>query len=106
MSAPTGTIGFMMDCDTTGIKPDLALVKFKKLVGGGMIKIGSQTVPQSLIKLGYPPCPGQVAPPLKPRILCDRAWPSAGVEIDSQPRVLEGPPGCKCLKGFGRAAGI
>jgi ribonucleoside-diphosphate reductase alpha chain len=53
--APTGTIGFMMDCDTTGIEPDLALVKFKKLVGGGVIKIVNNTVPQALIKLGYTP---------------------------------------------------
>lgn len=51
--APTGTIGFMMDCDTTGIEPDLSLVKFKKLVGGGVIKIVNNTVPQALIKLGY-----------------------------------------------------
>jgi ribonucleoside-diphosphate reductase alpha chain len=51
--APTGTIGFMMDCDTTGVEPDLALVKYKKLVGGGMIKIVNQTVPSSLFKLGY-----------------------------------------------------
>jgi len=51
--APTGTIGFMMDCATTGIEPDLALVKFKKLVGGGMIKIVNQTVPAALFKLGY-----------------------------------------------------
>jgi ribonucleoside-diphosphate reductase alpha chain len=51
--APTGTIGFMMDCDTTGIEPDLALVKFKKLVGGGVIKIVNNTVPSALIKLGY-----------------------------------------------------
>src|SRR5271170_5363280 len=51
--APTGTIGFMMDCDTTGVEPDLALVKYKKLVGGGMIKIVNQTVPTSLFKLGY-----------------------------------------------------
>jgi ribonucleoside-diphosphate reductase alpha chain len=51
--APTGTIGFMMDCDTTGVEPDLALVKYKKLVGGGMIKIVNQTVPQALWKLGY-----------------------------------------------------
>jgi ribonucleoside-diphosphate reductase alpha chain len=56
--APTGTIGFMMDCDTTGIEPDLALVKYKKLVGGGVIKIVNNTVPQALIKLGY--SPGQV----------------------------------------------
>src|SRR5256885_4442083 len=51
--APTGTIGFMMDCDTTGIEPDLALVKYKKLVGGGMIKIVNNTVPLALFKLGY-----------------------------------------------------
>jgi ribonucleoside-diphosphate reductase alpha chain len=51
--APTGTIGFMMDCDTTGIEPDLALVKYKKLVGGGMIKIVNSTVPAALFKLGY-----------------------------------------------------
>ena len=51
--APTGTIGFMMDCDTTGIEPDLALVKYKKLVGGGTIKIVNNTVPPALTKLGY-----------------------------------------------------
>src|SRR5208283_723955 len=51
--APTGTIGFMMDCDTTGIEPDLALIKYKKLVGGGMIKIVNNTVPAALFKLGY-----------------------------------------------------
>ncbi len=53
--APTGTIGFMMDCDTTGIEPDLALVKYKKLVGGGVIKIVNNTVPQALMRLGYSP---------------------------------------------------
>ncbi len=53
--APTGTIGFMMDCDTTGIEPDLALVKYKKLVGGGVIKIVNNTVPAALLKLGYSP---------------------------------------------------
>jgi ribonucleoside-diphosphate reductase alpha chain len=51
--APTGTIGFMMDCDTTGVEPDLALVKHKKLVGGGVIKIVNATVPAALHKLGY-----------------------------------------------------
>src|SRR6266853_1845888 len=51
--APTGTIGFMMDCDTTGVEPDLALVKYKKLVGGGMIKIVNQTVPSALRRLNY-----------------------------------------------------
>jgi ribonucleoside-diphosphate reductase alpha chain len=51
--APTGTIGFMMDCDTTGVEPDLALVKYKKLVGGGTIKIVNNTVPAALHKLGY-----------------------------------------------------
>ncbi len=51
--APTGTIGFMMDCDTTGIEPDLALVKYKKLVGGGLIKIVNNVVPMALLRLGY-----------------------------------------------------
>ena len=51
--APTGTIGFMMDCDTTGVEPDIALVKYKKLVGGGMMKIVNGTVPMALTKLGY-----------------------------------------------------
>ncbi|MDX1944834.1 MAG: vitamin B12-dependent ribonucleotide reductase [Pirellulaceae bacterium] len=51
--APTGTISFMMDCDTTGIEPDIALVKYKQLAGGGMLKIINQTVPLALAKLGY-----------------------------------------------------
>ena len=51
--APTGTIAFMMDCDTTGVEPDIALVKYKKLVGGGMIKIVNRTVPLALQRLGY-----------------------------------------------------
>jgi ribonucleoside-diphosphate reductase alpha chain len=53
--APTGTIAFMMDCDTTGIEPDIALVKYKKLVGGGMLKIVNNTVPTALKRLGYEP---------------------------------------------------
>jgi ribonucleoside-diphosphate reductase alpha chain len=53
--APTGTIGFMMDCDTTGVEPDIALVKYKKLVGGGMMKIVNTTVPMALRRLGYTP---------------------------------------------------
>ncbi|MGC9994827.1 MAG: vitamin B12-dependent ribonucleotide reductase [Terriglobia bacterium] len=53
--APTGTIGFMMDCDTTGVEPDLALVKIKKLVGGGVIKIVNNVIPAALLKLGYTP---------------------------------------------------
>jgi len=51
--APTGTIGFMMDCDTTGVEPDIALIKYKKLVGGGLMKIVNTTVPAALSKLGY-----------------------------------------------------
>jgi ribonucleoside-diphosphate reductase alpha chain len=51
--APTGTIGFMMDCDTTGVEPDIALVKYKKLVGGGMLKIVNGTVPRALKRVGY-----------------------------------------------------
>jgi ribonucleoside-diphosphate reductase alpha chain len=57
--APTGTIAFMMDCDTTGVEPDIALVKYKKLVGGGLLKIVNNTVPMALRKLGYDE--GQVA---------------------------------------------
>ena len=53
MLAPTGTIGLMMDCDTTGIEPDFALVKFKKLAGGGYFKIVNQSVPAALLRLGY-----------------------------------------------------
>ena len=55
MLAPTGTIAFMMDCDTTGIEPDIALIKYKKLVGEGFLKIVNQTVPAALRKLGYTP---------------------------------------------------
>ena len=51
--APTGTIGFLMDCDTTGVEPDIALVKYKNLVGGGMLKIINKTVPEALSRLGY-----------------------------------------------------
>src|SRR5699024_4055449 len=51
--APTGTIGFMMDCDTTGIEPDFSLVKFKKLVGGGSMQIVNQAIPAALARLGY-----------------------------------------------------
>ena len=51
--APTGTIGFMMDCDTTGVEPDLALIKLKKLVGGGVIKVVNNTVPTALLRMGY-----------------------------------------------------
>ena len=51
--APTGTIGFLMDCDTTGIEPDIAIVKYKSLIGGGMMKIVNQTVPEALQRLGY-----------------------------------------------------
>ncbi len=53
--APTGTIAFMMDCDTTGVEPDIALVKYKKLVGGGYLKIVNNTVPMALHRLGYGP---------------------------------------------------
>src|SRR5207245_2550 len=53
--APTGTIGLLMDCDTTGVEPDFALIKFKKLAGGGSFKIVNQSVPRALKKLGYKP---------------------------------------------------
>src|SRR2546427_2154122 len=56
--APTGTIGFMMDCDTTGVEPDIAIVKYKNLVGGGLMKIVNNTVPEALRRLGYTPKEG------------------------------------------------
>ena len=76
--APTGTIGFMMDCDTTGVEPDIALVKYKKLVGGGMMKIVNQTVPMALRKLGY----------TQPQV-------DAIVEYIDQHETIEGAPGLK-----------
>ncbi len=53
--APTGTIGFMMDCDTTGVEPDIALIKYKLLAGGGMLKLVNKTLPMALERLGYSP---------------------------------------------------
>jgi ribonucleoside-diphosphate reductase alpha chain len=76
--APTGTIGFMMDCDTTGVEPDIALVKYKKLVGGGLMKIVNQTVPMALKKLGY----------AQPQI-------DAIVEYIDANETIEGAPGLK-----------
>jgi ribonucleoside-diphosphate reductase alpha chain len=76
--APTGTIGFMMDCDTTGVEPDIALVKYKKLVGGGLMKIVNQTVPMALARLGY--APQQV---------------DAIVEYIDHNETIEGAPGLK-----------
>ena len=76
--APTGTIGFMMDCDTTGVEPDLALVKIKKLVGGGVIKIVNNVIPAALLKLGYTP-----------------EQSSAIVSYIDQHGTIEGAPGLK-----------
>jgi ribonucleoside-diphosphate reductase alpha chain len=76
--APTGTIGFMMDCDTTGVEPDIALVKYKKLVGGGLMKIVNQTVPMALARLGYN----------EPQI-------NAIVEYIDTQETIEGAPGLK-----------
>jgi ribonucleoside-diphosphate reductase alpha chain len=73
--APTGTIAFMMDCDTTGIEPDIALVKYKKLVGGGLIKIVNNTVPAALKRLGY-----------------DKAEVQAIVEYIDENDTIEGAP--------------
>ena len=76
--APTGTIGFMMDCDTTGVEPDIALVKYKKLVGGGLMKIVNQTVPMALRKLGYS----------EPQV-------TAIIDYIDQHETIEGAPGLK-----------
>ena len=74
--APTGTIAFMMDCDTTGVEPDIALVKYKKLVGGGFLKIVNRTVPMALEKLGY-----------------DEEARQAIVEYIDEKETIEGAPG-------------
>ncbi len=76
--APTGTIGFMMDCDTTGIEPDIALIKYKRLVGGGMIKIVNNTITEALGKLGY-----------------DEAQTKAIVDYIDTEETIEGAPGLK-----------
>jgi ribonucleoside-diphosphate reductase alpha chain len=76
--APTGTIGFMMDCDTTGIEPDIALIKYKRLVGGGMIKIVNNTTTEALTKLGY-----------------DEAQTKAIVDYIDTEETIEGAPGLK-----------
>ena len=76
--APTGTIGFMMDCDTTGIEPDIALIKYKRLVGGGMIKIVNNTITEALAHLGY-----------------DDAQVKAIVEYVDTEETIEGAPGLK-----------
>jgi ribonucleoside-diphosphate reductase alpha chain len=76
--APTGTIGFMMDCDTTGIEPDIALIKYKRLVGGGMIKIVNNTLSEALTKIGY-----------------DEQQKRAIVDYVDQEETIEGAPGLK-----------
>jgi len=76
--APTGTIGFMMDCDTTGIEPDIALIKYKRLVGGGMIKIVNNTITEALAKLGY-----------------DEGQVKAIVDYIDTEETIEGAPGLK-----------
>ncbi|MBI1310976.1 vitamin B12-dependent ribonucleotide reductase [bacterium] len=76
--APTGTIAFMMDCDTTGIEPDIALVKYKQLAGGGMMKIVNRTVPLALASLGY-----------------SEAQINAIIEYIDQKETIEGAPGLK-----------
>ena len=84
--APTGTISFMMDCDTTGIEPDIALVKYKQLAGGGMLKIVNQTVPLALRTLGYDE---------KPR--SPRSWPTSTSRTRSRARPdLKPPSTCRC----------
>jgi ribonucleoside-diphosphate reductase alpha chain len=76
--APTGTIAFFMDCDTTGVEPDIALVKYKKLVGGGLLKIVNNTVPRALLRLGY-----------------SQKQASAIVDYINEHDTIEGAPGLK-----------
>ena len=73
--APTGTIGLVMDCDTTGIEPDFAIVKFKKLAGGGYFKIINRVVPEALTRLGYDACLLYTSP--SPRDLSTSRMPSS-----------------------------
>jgi ribonucleoside-diphosphate reductase alpha chain len=73
--APTGTIGFMMDCDTTGVEPDIALVKYKLLAGGGMLKIVNRTVRQACEKLGYDRGPSTASSSTSTRRTPSRAPP-------------------------------
>ena len=76
--APTGTIGFMMDCDTTGIEPDIALIKYKRLVGGGLIKIVNNTIDEALARLGY-----------------DDGHRKSIIEYIDREETIEGAPGLK-----------
>ncbi len=93
--APTGTIGFMMDCDTTGVEPDIALVKYKKLVGGGLMKIVNQTVPMALTKLGYS------AQQVKEIV----EYIDENETIEGAPHVKEGAPArCSTARSSRRAA--
>ena len=85
--APTGTIAFMMDCDTTGVEPDIALVKYKKLVGGGFLKIVNQTVPMALRKLGYSEAAGRRDRRLHRRARDDRG--RAGADATSTSPVFD-----------------
>ena len=90
--APTGTIAFMMDCDTTGIEPDIALIKYKKLVGEGFLKIVNQTVPAALRKLGYSAdeTAGHPRPHQRPRDDRGRPGPEAGAPAGLRLRVQAG----------------
>ena len=84
--APTGTIGFMMDCDTTGIEPDIALVKYKKLVDGGLMKIVNQTIPAALARLGY----------TEPQVKAIVDYIDENETIEGAPHLpREGPPGVR-----------
>ena len=89
--APTGTIGLAMDCDTTGIEPDLSLVKTKKLVGGGTMSIVNQTIPRALRRLGYSPDAGRRDRRLHRRAHVDRRRPA--------PRCAEHVPVFACSMG-------
>ena len=85
--APTGTIGLVMDCDTTGIEPDFALVKFKKLAGGGYFKMVNASVPPALQHLGYTPRAGRRHRPLLRRLRHARGLPAPGARQAAPARV-------------------
>ncbi len=101
--APTGTIGLLMDCDTTGVEPDFALVKFKKLAGGGYFKLVNRAIPEALMRLGYDPGPDPATSsatwwagwrsPTRPRASrAPRSWPRAGPARSWRPWSRSCPP--------------
>jgi ribonucleoside-diphosphate reductase alpha chain len=101
--APTGTIGLVMDCDTTGIEPDFALVKFKKLAGGGYFKIINRAVPSALRRWATPK---PRSPRSKPTPSATARWPGAGHQPRERSRPRASPKELEAVKAAGSAFDI